>query len=457
MTQLSGYCTNCGSEIEGGASFCTKCGAPTSQTLQNDVEEKSSEGGRDYRRYLAVDKTGGFLGIAAPIFVWSTAAGVLMWSVIGLISLRFDIGYVDLSDLLFSMLIILAIMLSVAANSYIVHSYRGRDGQTWQTLSYLPMAWAAFLSVGLLILITQVWTDFAGGSNELRRAMFSLIGVGLCGTYSGYLSLVVIGSNRVYHWVRRVMYVFAAVIALEVLDALWLTERNLPGREFLEHLLTIGGTAITCIIVYSIMVVIIAQARTDKGQLIGLLAYLVAGIIGFTIAVWSLWEGLSSGPIRFVHGGIVIVCITTIGLLVVQHFQRHEDTRNKTAGDRISAGQPEANPAISEPSDALSNAQRMLAQGEATGGDPRLAAADFVLSYLSDRFEIPFVGVTRETIVQRLVGAGVPTELAQRVEDILATGEAARYTPEPPSSIFSRDHFERTANLLVELDGAIQT
>ena len=74
MTQLSGYCTNCGSEIEGGASFCTKCGASTSQTLQNDVEEKPSEGGRDYRRYLAVDKTGGFLGIAAPIFVWSTAA-----------------------------------------------------------------------------------------------------------------------------------------------------------------------------------------------------------------------------------------------------------------------------------------------------------------------------------------------------------------------------------------------
>ena len=170
MTQLSGYCTNCGSEIEGGASFCTKCGASTSQTLQNDVEEKSSEGGRDYRRYLAVDKTGGFLGIAAPIFVWSTAAGVLMWSVIGLISLRFDIG----------------------------------------------------------------------------------------------------------------------------------------------------------------------------------------------------------------------------------------------------------------------------------------------LSYLSDRFEIPFVGVTRETIVRRLVGAGVPTELAQWVEDILASGEAARYTPEPPSSSFSRDHLERTANLLVELDGAIQ-
>ena len=353
MTQVSRNCTNCGSEIEEGAKFCTRCGAPTSQTLQKDVEEESSEGGRDYRRYLAVDKAGGFLGIAAPIFVWSTAAGILMWCVIGLISLRFDIGYVDLSDLLFSMLIILAIMLSVAANSYIVHSYRGRDGHTWQTLSYLPMAWAALLSVGLLILITQVWTDFAGGPNELRRAMFSLIAVGLCGTYSGYLSLVIIGSNRVYHWVRRAMYVSAAVIALEVLDALWLTERDLPGREFLEHFLAIGGTAIICIIFYSIIAAVIAQGRTDKGQLIGLLAYLVAGVIGFTIAVWSLWEALSSGPIRFVHGGIVIACITTIGLLVVQHFQRHGDTRSKTPGDGISPGQPEANPVNSEPSDAL--------------------------------------------------------------------------------------------------------
>ena len=180
---------------------------------------------------------------------------------------------------------------------------------------------------------TQVWTDFAGEPNELRRAMFSLIAVGLCGTYSAYLPLVIIGSNRVYHWVRRVMYVFAAVIALEVLDALWLTERNLPGRLFLEHFLAIGGAAITCIILYSTMAGIIAQGRTDKGQLIGLLTYLVAGIIGFTLAVWYLWEDLSSGPIRFIHGGIVIACITTIGLLAVQQFQKHEDTRSNTAGD----------------------------------------------------------------------------------------------------------------------------
>ena len=40
MTQLSGYCTNCGSEIEGRANFSTRCGA---RTVQDDVAKKSND------------------------------------------------------------------------------------------------------------------------------------------------------------------------------------------------------------------------------------------------------------------------------------------------------------------------------------------------------------------------------------------------------------------------------
>ena len=194
MTHLSGYCTNCGSEIEGGASFCTKCGASTSQTLQNDVEEKSSEGGRDYRRYLAVDKTGGFLGIAAPIFVWSTAAGVLMWSVIGLISLRFHIGYVDLSDLLFSMLIILAIMLSVAANSYIVHSYRGR-GRTALANPIVPSHGMGSLFERRVAHIDNTSLDRFRG--RIKRTPQGDVFADRCGVVWYVQRLLVTGSHRI--------------------------------------------------------------------------------------------------------------------------------------------------------------------------------------------------------------------------------------------------------------------
>ena len=37
---------------------------------------------------------------------------------------------------------------------------------------------------------------------------------------------------------------------------------------------------------------------------------------------------------------MVVACITTIGLLVVQRFQRHEDTRSNARGHRM----PQANP-----------------------------------------------------------------------------------------------------------------
>ena len=209
---MNRHCSNCGTQLAEDAKFCMRCGAPVSEDATpvaasagesrprpDDAPEATGEDRSKYRRFLKIDTSGGFLEIVAPILIWSAAVGVLTWTTIGLLSLRFDLAFINLPDLLFSMLIIVGIMLSVAANSYLVHSYQGRDGALWPALSYLPMIWAALLSVGLLIMIWQVWTDFAGGPNELRRAMFSLIGVGLCGTYAGYLSLVVIGPDRIYH------------------------------------------------------------------------------------------------------------------------------------------------------------------------------------------------------------------------------------------------------------------
>ena len=293
-----------------------------------------------YSRFLKVDPSGGFLAVVTPLFIWITAAGILAWAILGLISLRFDLSFLNLQDLFFTMLIMIGIMLSVVANAYLVLSYRDRAGALWQALSFLPVLWAAFLCVGLSIMIWQVWTDFAGGPNELRRAMFSLVGLGICGAYGGYLSLVTIGSARIYHAVRRVVYVLLVIVAVEILDALWWGTGHLSGIEIWEHFLRAGWTAVSCAIVYAIIAFFMAQAKSKRSQTSMLVAYLVLGVFGFTIAVGALWDTFPPGAIRFVHGAIVIVIVATIGMLVVQHYEKKKDSANPPSDSAAASSQP---------------------------------------------------------------------------------------------------------------------
>ena len=387
MARIGKYCTNCGGELNEGAKFCAQCGTPTRQhdapvtadegseqphnsdapaaadeasgqprkdnapvaaseadrqPRQDDAPGAAEEAWSGYKRFLRIDLSGGFFAIVTPLFIWTAAAGILTWAVLGLLSLRFDLSFLNLQDLFFTMLIVIGIMLSVVANAYLVLSYRDRTGALGQVLSFLPMIWAALLCVGLFIMIWQVWTDFAGGPNELRRAMFSIVGIGVCGTYGGYLSLVAIGPGRIYHAVRRVVYVLIAIIAVEILDALWWGTGHLSGAEIGTHFLRAGWTAVISVAVYSIIAFFMAQTSGKKLQLRMLVTYLVLGVIGFTIAVGSLWDTFPPGAIRFVHGAIVIVTVTTIGLLLVQHFHRKRDTGNPPAGRAKASGQPSA-------------------------------------------------------------------------------------------------------------------
>ncbi len=293
-----------------------------------------------YSRLLKIDSSGGLMGVVTPLCIWIAAVGILAWAVLGLISLRFDLSFLNLEDLFFTMLIIIGIMLSVVANIYLTLNYRDRTGDLWQALSFLPMLWLAFLCVGLTIMIGQVWTDFAGGPNELRRAMFSLVGVGVCGTYGGYLSLAAIGSHRIYQAVRRVVYVLIALVAGEILDALWWGARDVSGIEMWEHFLRAGLTAVYCAIVYAIIAFFMAQARTKKTQIGMLVAYLVLGAIGFTVAVAALWDTFPPGAIRFVHGAIVLVVVATIGLLVVQRYEQKKASVSPPTGSAPSPSSP---------------------------------------------------------------------------------------------------------------------
>ena len=104
---------------------------------------------------------------------------------------------------------------------------------------------------------------------------------------------------------------------------------------------------------------------------------------------------------------------------------------------------------------ALPNARSTLRRAIAAGNDPTVAAAEALHNYLSDRFGESLVGLTREAIGERLRDSGVPDELAQRAENILAFGEAARFTPETPTVGQSENYLERATQLLTELDGAI--
>ena len=115
----------------------------------------------------------------------------------------------------------------------------------------------------------------------------------------------------------------------------------------------------------------------------------------------------------------------------------------------------EAALASSRRRNALPNARAVLARAAASGDDPRVAAADAVLSYLSDRLGVPLGGLTREALGRRLQDAEVPADLGHWVDDTLAAGEAARYTPQPSSTGGKTDQVERADQFLADLDGAI--
>ena len=106
---------------------------------------------------------------------------------------------------------------------------------------------------------------------------------------------------------------------------------------------------------------------------------------------------------------------------------------------------------------ALPDARSALSRAVSSGVDPKVAAAEAVMSYLSARLETPLSGSTRESLIRRLEEAGVQPELQERVNDSLTEGESARYTP--PGGSFASDlsHSDRALQLMDELERAIST
>ncbi len=217
-----------------GNSPGTECGPQVPRPEQPEANLHSfpdlSALGR-YQHFLFPNISGGFLGVTAPTVLWSLFASGLIWIVIGLLALRFDVSEtLNPVDMLISQLIVFAMSVSVAVNGAIMHYMGEKDGRIWKIMPFIPVASALLLCAGLLILIWQMWSDGPGGLEE--KVLFMLIGLGLCLTHIGLLSLADIGPTVIYRIARWVAIALTAIIAFEILDALWITTSGITGEGF---------------------------------------------------------------------------------------------------------------------------------------------------------------------------------------------------------------------------------
>ena len=104
---------------------------------------------------------------------------------------------------------------------------------------------------------------------------------------------------------------------------------------------------------------------------------------------------------------------------------------------------------------ALPDARAALARAVNSGSDPRVAASEALLSYLSARLEMQGSGMTREALLRRLREVGASSDLEDRVGEVLTEGESARYTPPAGSPGGARNYSDQVSQLLDELEGAL--
>lgn len=261
------------------------------------------------RNLLHIDSSMASATILTRLLIWAVVLSVSAWVVLGLVSLRFDLTG-GLEDVFYSQLILAGIFGIAIANAFIM----GEGGFNGGILGKTPLLWGLMAITGMVMLIWQVWVDFEGGSNEALRVMYSLLGVGLCGTYAGFVSLPSI--ERTYRLLRWAMYVLTVVLAFEILEALWTPETLSgagAGREFAKVGIAVGLTLVT----YALIAGITGRARTLTRAVV---IYAVTGLLGFGLVLINLWDNLEAGPLRFVLGASLLLAICTMGLALMHYY-----------------------------------------------------------------------------------------------------------------------------------------
>ncbi len=262
------------------------------------------------RNYLRVDSSMSSTMVLGRLLTWAVVLAVLSWIIIGLASLRFELGG-DLGDVFYSQVILACILVIGIANAYLVEKKAfGHD-----LLSKSPVLWGSLANIGLLMLIWQIWVDFTGGPNEVLKVMYSLLGIGLCGTYAASISLLSI--DRVYEPLRWVMYLLTVIVGAEVLETLWSQETlsgAVAGAEFARAGLYIGIT----MGIYAFGGAVTAGVMRKDTH--GVIAYTIMGLAGFGLILTLLWDALQAGPLRFVFGASLLLSISTVALFLMSYY-----------------------------------------------------------------------------------------------------------------------------------------
>ena len=117
------------------------------------------------------------------------------------------------------------------------------------------------------------------------------------------------------------LYVLIVLLAVEIMDGLWGFERlraDVTGVQFRN----IWSTVAAATVAYAFIAIAIKDMGTERSRIIALIGYFLAGIAGFTLGVWILWDNLEAGPHRFVLGAATLLAIGTVGLTLL-HYYNH--------------------------------------------------------------------------------------------------------------------------------------
>jgi hypothetical protein len=105
----------------------------------------------------------------------------------------------------------------------------------------------------------------------------------------------------------------------------------------------------------------------------------------------------------------------------------------------------ENNLGLARSSQARKKARKALAQARKRTDDAYSAASQILTTYLADKLDRPVAGLTHQALADLLAGNGVTSDLIERVEVILVTGELGRFAP-------GADDPDHARSLLQEVD-----
>ncbi len=265
---------------------------------------------------LRIDTSAGPEKVAVKLLLWVLALSVATWIVIGLVSLRFDLQG-NFEKVFFSQLIVVGIALVGTVNLYVM-SMDGFGASRSKILGYAPLLWSVIVTVAFLMLLWQVWSEFEA-ANDLLKTMYSLLGIGLCGTYAGLVSLA--RPNPAQSFLQPVMYVLTAIVGIEVLDAMWLSgvgakiSASSTGESF-----ALVGTAVGFnMAAYAVLAAILNLFPAYRGG--AQIVFVIGALFGFMITLAILLDSLDAGPYRFILGACVLLSSASVGLAML-HYQR---------------------------------------------------------------------------------------------------------------------------------------